>query len=68
MEDTSDQLSPQPDYIWFPNNELRLPQRRPGSKFLSFCDRVSTGHDIGYYWEDVQRALRIAAGLENWPD
>jgi hypothetical protein len=38
------------------------------SDFLSFCDRVSTGYDSGYYWEDVQRALRIAAGLEQWPE
>jgi hypothetical protein len=30
--------------------------------------RLSTGYDSGYYWEDVQRALRIAAGLEKWPD
>lgn len=35
--------------------------------FLTICDRVSTGFDSGYYWEDVQRALRIAAGLERWP-
>ena len=34
------------------------------SEFLSICDRLSTGYDSGYYWEDVQRALRIAAGLE----
>ena len=38
------------------------------SEFLSICDRLSTGYDSGYYWEDVQRALRIAAGLEKWPD
>lgn len=38
------------------------------SEFLSICDRLSTGYDSGYYWEDVQRALRIAAGLETWPD
>lgn len=36
------------------------------SEFLSICDRLSTGYDSGYYWEDVQRALRIAAGLEKW--
>lgn len=35
--------------------------------FLTFCDRISTGYDSGYYWEDVQRALRIAAGIEKWP-
>ena len=38
------------------------------SEFLSICDRLSTGYDSGYYWEDVQRALRIAAGLEKWSD
>ena len=24
--------------------------------------------DSGNYWEDVQRALHIAAGLEKWPN
>ena len=38
------------------------------SEFLSICDRLSTSYDSGYYWEDGQRALRIAAGLETWPD
>ena len=28
--------------------------------------RGTAGYDSGYYWEDVQRALRIAAGLETW--
>ena len=37
------------------------------SDFLSICDRSSTGYDSGYYWEDVQRVLRIAAGLKKWP-
>lgn len=35
--------------------------------FLDICDRLSTGYESGFYWEDVQRALRIAAGLEKWP-
>lgn len=35
--------------------------------FLDICDRISTGYESGFYWEDVQRALRIAAGLEKWP-
>ncbi|WP_020607245.1 hypothetical protein [Spirosoma spitsbergense] len=35
--------------------------------FLDICDRLSTGYESGFYWEDVQRALRIAAGLETWP-
>lgn len=37
------------------------------NNFLEICDRLSTGYDSGLYWEDVQRALRIAAGLEKWP-
>lgn len=37
------------------------------NNFLEVCDRLSTGYDSGLYWEDVQRALRIAAGLEKWP-
>lgn len=45
--------------------QLRFDQ---ANDFLTICDRVSTGYDSGYYWEDVQRALRIAAGLEQWPD
>jgi len=50
--------------------ELVVQKKRleAASDFLSFCDRLSTGYDSGYYWEDVQRALRIAAGLEQWPD
>lgn len=35
--------------------------------FLDICDHLSTGYESGFYWEDVQRALRIAAGLEKWP-
>ncbi|MCK8493121.1 hypothetical protein M0L20_14725 [Spirosoma sp. RP8] len=36
--------------------------------FLEICDRLTTGYDNGFYWEDVQRALRIAAGIEPWPE
>lgn len=63
MEGVSDQLPPQPDL-------LAVQQRRveTASDFLSICDRLSTGFDSGYYWEDIQRALRIAAGIEKWPD
>ncbi len=25
-------------------------------------------YDSGYYWEDVQRALHLGAGLEQWPE
>lgn len=35
--------------------------------FLETCDRISSGYESGLYWDDVQRALRIAAGLEKWP-
>lgn len=63
MEALSDQQPPQPD----PMIALNL-QVEAATDFLSICDRLSTGYDSGYYWEDVQRALRIAAGLEKWPD
>ena len=50
-------------------------QPTPGQKlvdtandFLDTCDRLSTEFESGFYWEDIQRALRIAAGLEKWPD
>ncbi len=36
--------------------------------YLETCDLIATGYESGLYWEDVQRALRIAAGLEKWPD
>lgn len=63
MEGLSDQRPPEP-------NSPSAEQQRieAANDFLSICDRVSTGYDSGYYWEDVQRALRIAAGLEPWPD
>ena len=63
MEGVSDQLPPQP-------NQLALQQQQvdAATDFLTICDRLSTGYDSGYYWEDVQRALRIAAGLEKWPE
>ncbi len=57
-----------------PSNQLRKNSDRPRQRFdaandfLTICDRLSTGYDSGYYWEDVQRALRIADGLEKWPD
>ena len=63
MESASDQLSPKPDLLVGAKQRVEA-----ASDFLSFCDRISTGYDSGYYWEDVQRALRIAAGLEQWPD
>ncbi|GAB3220326.1 hypothetical protein [Spirosoma arcticum] len=63
MESASDQQSPQPDLLVGAKQRIEA-----ASDFLSFCDRISTGYDSGYYWEDVQRALRIAAGLEQWPD
>ncbi|WP_460907641.1 hypothetical protein [Spirosoma areae] len=63
MEGVSDQLPSQPDQ---PVPEKL--QFEAANDFLTICDRLSTGYDSGYYWEDVQRALRIAAGLEKWPD
>ena len=51
------------------DNELSAGQQRleRANDFLDICDRLSTGYESGFYWEDVQRALRIAAGLETWP-
>ncbi|GAB3901593.1 hypothetical protein [Spirosoma agri] len=63
MEDVSDQLPPQPN-----QPSLEQQQVEAANDFLTICDRLSTGYDSGYYWEDVQRALRIASGLEKWPD
>ncbi|WP_420148290.1 hypothetical protein [Spirosoma sp.] len=56
-----------------PSSEEQLPapeqqQFEAANDFLETCDRLSTGYESGFYWEDVQRALRIAAGLEKWPD
>ena len=62
MEGVSDQLP-------LAQNQPSPEQQRfdAANDFLTICDRVSTGFDTGFYWEDVQRALRIAAGLERWP-
>lgn len=62
MEGAVDSLPPAPDL-----GAVQQQQIEAATDFLSICDRVSTGYDSGYYWEDVQRALRIAAGLEKWP-
>ncbi|GAB2559645.1 hypothetical protein [Spirosoma aerophilum] len=62
MEGISDQPLAQPGQ---PAPETR--RFDAANDFLTICDRLSTGYDSGYYWEDVQRALRIAAGLEKWP-
>lgn len=59
MENVSDQLPLQPDPIAVQKQRVEA-----ASEFLSICDRLATGYDSGYYWEDVQRALRIAAGLD----
>ena len=59
-----------------PTDQLPLDDNLPSAEqqrfeaandFLEICDRISTGYESGLYWEDVQRALRIAAGLEKWP-
>ncbi len=51
-----------------PNQPSPLQRVEAASEFLSICDRLSTVYDSGYYWEDVQRALRIAVGIEKWPE
>ena len=63
MESVSDQQPP-------PLNPTLAQKQRveAANDFLTICDRLSTGYDSGYYWEDVQRALRIAADLKKWPD
>lgn len=63
IENLSDQPPSQPDPVVIQKQCVE-----DATDFLSICDRLSTGYDSGYYWEDVQRALRIAAGLEKWPD
>ena len=63
MQEPLDPLASPPDLAVNPKQRVEA-----ASEFLSICDRLSTGYDSGYYWEDVQRALRIAAGLEKWPD
>ncbi|UFH52007.1 hypothetical protein [Spirosoma sp. KNUC1025] len=55
---TPDELQPKPEQQRF----------EAANDFLETCDRLSTGYESGFYWEDVQRALRIAAGLEKWPN
>lgn len=63
MPEPPDPLASQPDLLVDQKQRIEA-----ASDFLSICDQLSTGYDSGYYWEDVQRALRIAAGLEKWPD
>ena len=63
MENLADQPPSQPDLA-----AIQKQRVEDATDFLSICDRLSTGYDSGYYWDDVQRALRIAAGLEEWPD
>ncbi|QMW03848.1 hypothetical protein [Spirosoma foliorum] len=61
MEGLSDQPAPA--------EEQPSPQQKnmdAANDFLAICDRLSTGYDSGFYWEGVQRALRIASGLEKW--
>lgn len=63
IQEPSDPLALPPDSIADQKQRVEA-----ASDFLSICYRLSTGYDSGYYWEDVQRALRIAAGLEKGPD
>ena len=51
-----------------PQPALEQQRFEAANDFLETCDRLSTGYESGFYWEDVQRALRIAAGLEKWPN
>lgn len=53
-----------------PDKQQLEEQRRfeSAKDFLEICDRLNNGYESGLYWEDVQRALRIAAGLEKWPE
>ena len=57
--DTTSQLPPETG-----DEQQRL---EAANDFLETCDRISSGYESGLYWNDVQRALRIAAGLEKWP-
>ncbi|GAB3499706.1 hypothetical protein GCM10027341_23550 [Spirosoma knui] len=58
-----------PTSLSLPDDEPSDAQRRleAANDFLETCDRINTGYESGFYWEDTQRALRIAAGLEKWP-
>ncbi|MCX6215053.1 hypothetical protein [Spirosoma sp.] len=63
MENPSVQQSPEDN-----QPSLQLQWLENANDFLETCDRISTGYESGLYWDDVQRALRIAAGLEKWPE
>ncbi|MVM35346.1 hypothetical protein GO755_35315 [Spirosoma sp. HMF4905] len=63
MEGLSDQLPPEQGQSSSEQGNIDA-----ANDFLAACDRLSTSYDSGFYWEDVQRALRIAAGLEKWPE
>ncbi|GAB3881396.1 hypothetical protein [Spirosoma agri] len=63
MEGLSAEQSPEPH-----QPTISQQQFDAANDFLSICDRLSNEYDSGYYWADVQRALRIAAGLEKWPE
>jgi hypothetical protein len=62
MEPQPPLTDPQPDPLVIANQGVEA-----ASNFLSSCERLSTEYESGYYWEDIQRALRIAAGIEAWP-
>ena len=62
MEPQTPPTDPQPDPLLIANQRVEA-----ASDFLGNCERLSTEYESGYYWEDIQRALRIAAGLETWP-
>ena len=62
MEPQNPPADPQPDPLVMANQRVEA-----ANDFLGSCERLSTEYESGYYWEDIQRALRIAAGLETWP-
>lgn len=59
---------PSPDSDQTDPSQLKQHRFESANDFLEICDRLNNGYESGLYWEDVQRALRIAAGLENWPN
>lgn len=62
MEPQHPSIDPQPAPLVMANQGVEA-----ANNFLGSCERLATEYESGYYWEDIQRALRIAAGLEAWP-
>lgn len=49
MDEVTDQSAPLLDPITTQKQRVEA-----ATDFLSICDRLSTGYDSGYYWEDAQ--------------